>query len=135
MITDVIIGFENTSYTVEESAGTIQLTVDIVGRTTRPFSISYSTLNDTATGELFDIIFVCIFILIGITGGSDFQQRSETVIVFPSDTQVLISVQIFSDNLLEGEERFSVFIASSSEEIKATQSIVQITIVDSSKGR
>ena len=51
-ITDVFIGFEHTTYTVEESAGMIQLTVDIVGRTTRPISISHSTLDDTAIGEM-----------------------------------------------------------------------------------
>ena len=120
---------------MEESAGSIQLTVAITGRTTRPISISYSTLDDTAIGELFDIVFVCFFIHIGNTGGNDFQQRSETVTVFPSDTQVVVSVQIFSDNLLEGEERFSVFIASLGREITTTQSIAQITIVDSSEGR
>ena len=48
----MVVGFEHTSYTVEESAGMIQLTVDIVGRTTRPVSISYSTLDDTAIGEI-----------------------------------------------------------------------------------
>jgi hypothetical protein len=56
------------------------------------------------------------------------------VIVTPPDTQVVISVQIFPDNLLEGEERFSVFIASSDEHVTTTQSTAQITIVDSSEG-
>ena len=135
-ITDVFIGFEHTTYTVEESAGMIQLTVDIVGRTTRPISISHSTLDDTAIGEmLYYYIWQFIFIHIGITGGNDFQQRSEIVTVFPPDTQVVISVQIFPDNLLEGEERFSVFIASSDEHTTITRSTAQITIVDSSEGR
>lgn len=52
LVTDVVIGFEHTSYTVEESAGMIQLTVDIVGRTNRPISVSFRTLNDTAIGEI-----------------------------------------------------------------------------------
>ena len=52
LITDVTVGFEHTSYTVDESAGMIRLTVDIVGRTNRPISISYRTLNDTAIGEI-----------------------------------------------------------------------------------
>ena len=55
--------------------------------------------------------------------------------VFPPDTQVVISVQIFPDNLLEGEERFSVFITSSDEHTNMTLSTTQITIVDSSEGR
>ena len=70
-----------------------------------------------------------------VSGGRDFQQRSETVTVLSSDTQVVISVQILSDNLLEDEERFSVFIASLSDETTVTQSTAQVTIVDSSKGR
>ena len=44
-------------------------------------------------------------------------------------------MQIFPDNLLEGEERFSVFIASSDEHATITRSTAQITIVDSSEGR
>ena len=70
----------------------------------------------------------------GIAGGSDFQQRSEVVMLSPLDTHFIILVEIFSDNLLEGEERFSVFIASSNEHITITQSTAQITIVDSSEG-
>lgn len=71
----------------------------------------------------------------GIAGGNDFQQRSETVMVPPPDTQVVISVQIFPDNLLEGEERFSVLIASSDQHVAITQSTAQITIVDNSEGK
>ena len=56
LVIDVVIGFEHTSYTVEESAGMIQLTVDIVGRTNRPISVSFLTLNDTAIGEILVIV-------------------------------------------------------------------------------
>lgn len=70
----------------------------------------------------------------GIAGGSDFQQRSEAVMLSPLDTHFIILIEIFSDNLLEGEERFSVFIASSNEYITTTQSTAQITIMDSSEG-
>ena len=54
--------------------------------------------------------------------------------VSPPDAHFVILVEIFSDDLLEGEERFSVFIASSNEHITTTQSTAQITIVDSSEG-
>ena len=47
----MFIGFEETAYTVEESEGTIELIVNVVGTSRNPLSISYTTMNDTAVGE------------------------------------------------------------------------------------
>lgn len=77
LIADVVIGFEHTSYIVEESAGMIQLTVDI-GRTNRPISISYSTLDDTAIGEILVIVlrifYLCTLVQVVVIFSRDLKQ-------------------------------------------------------------
>lgn len=74
----MVIGFEHTSYIVEESAGMIQLTVDIVGRTNRPISISYSTLDDTAIGEILVIVlrifYLCTLVQVVVIFSRDLKQ-------------------------------------------------------------
>ena len=50
-VAEVSIGFDQTSYTVSEPSGVVELVVNILGRVSEPFSISYGTLDGTAVGE------------------------------------------------------------------------------------
>ena len=135
MSVDVAIGFEQTSYTVEESGDAIELIVSIVGRTNRPLLISYNTLNDTAVGESVYNIILSLYTHHPLaSGGSDFQQKSETITVSPSETQLVISIQVVSDNVLEGDEMFSVFLTSSEDGIIVDPNTAQVTIMDTSIG-
>ena len=52
----------------------------------------------------------------------------------PSETHIVVTIQIISDNLLEGDEKFSVRITSSGEGVTVHPSIAEVIIVDSSIG-
>ena len=71
---------------------------------------------------------------VGASSGGDYQQRSETVTVSPSDTQVIINVQIHSDEILEGDEHFSILITSSGVGVTVDPSTAEVTIIDTSIG-
>ena len=52
-IVDVIIGFELTAVTAEETVGVVTLVVSVLdGGTTTPITVAIETQNGTATGEL-----------------------------------------------------------------------------------
>lgn len=52
-IADVIIGFELTAVTAEETVGVVTLVVSVLdGGTTTPITVAIETQNGTATSEL-----------------------------------------------------------------------------------
>ena len=71
---------------------------------------------------------------VGASSGGDYQQRSETVTVSPSDTQVVINIQIRSDSILESDEHFSILITSSGVGVTVDPSTAEVTIIDASIG-
>ena len=120
---------------MEESEDAIQLTVNVVGAVNRPLAVSYTTVDDTATGELMNYDCGLLVATVCLSSGNvDFQQRSEVITVSPAEIQVLISVKIFSDNILEGDEKLSVFIASTEAGVTVDPNVAEVTIVDSSIG-
>lgn len=105
------IGFSPATYSVAENGGSVTLTV------TRSDSIGTDRVDyTTAAGSATEAI--------------DYQSVSGTLIFNDGETVKTISIAIFDDSLVEGDETFEVNLSSVGGDFSFTQSIATVTIVD-----
>ena len=105
--------FSATSSAVAESVGTLSLTVEKTGTTLVPATVTYETVDDTATG------------------GSDFTAIAATDLVFAAgDTGKTVTVTITDDSNDELSETFSVDLAAKAHARLGTDAIHDVTITD-----
>ena len=111
----VEIGFESATYSVDEGAGTVALTVKVLkGSLGRAVTLNYGTVDGTATA------------------GEDYTSKSDTLTLSSSDTEVKIMVDITDDALFENAEMFTVVLSSAPTGVTLTPVTAMVTISDDS---
>ena len=136
----VVIGFLNTSYTVGESDGQVNIQIGVIspGSLQRPVMVQFSTSADSADGKVVQINCACNYNDFERnfslhTAGSDY---SESVIQFTFDSatrEVDVSVPIISDSLFELTELFNAslaFTGAPPPRISLAPASAQVTIRD-----
>jgi hypothetical protein len=90
--------FSPATYFVNESAGTVTLTVQRTGGTAGGVLVDFTTVNGAAIG--------------GIDGAGDFGNKSGTLTFNAGNTSATISIAINQDDLSEGNEAFTVQLSN-----------------------
>ncbi len=89
-----IVQFGQTTSTISESAGVVNVTISRTGDLSVPGTLSYSTADGTATA------------------GSDYAATSGTLTFGPGETSKTFTVAIFSDSVNEPDETFLVSLSA-----------------------
>ena len=111
--------FNPTTYTVNEAAGQVVLTVTLsrLGDPNTPVNVSYATRDGSATA------------------GQDYSQQSGTIVFGSGETQKQIVIGIINDTLLENPENFFVDLNNpGNASIAASGSTATVTIADDDSG-
>ena len=87
-----VIGLETNSYQVNEADGTVDLVITRSQGSDGVVTVDYSSANGTAIA------------------GSDYQSQSGTLTFADGETSKTVSIPILEDNLVEGNENFSLII-------------------------
>ena len=88
-----LLALGNSSYDVDEDAGTIDIPVVRTGNLQETVSVNYQTFEETATAE-------------------DFTSQEGTLTFEPGDSSQNITIEIFDDEVIDPEETFSITIDS-----------------------
>ena len=108
----VKIGFSSATYTVDESAGSVMLTVEVIsGTLTEDVILTYTTPAGTATA------------------GEDYTSMFGILTLSPGDTEKTIVVPIVNDDLFENDEMFTVFLTTFAG-VTLTPDTAEVTITD-----
>ena len=116
-----VLSFAETRVDVDETAGTVELTVNLAPASTGIVTVNYATSNGTS----------------GFTGaeaGEDYTAQSDTLTFTAGETSKTITIQITDDDIHEGVEFFVVDLANPSgamESATAGRTEVHITSEDS----
>jgi hypothetical protein len=106
---EIVIQFNPSFYTVTES-GSTELVIEKIGTSEEPVTVSLTTQTGTATS-------------------SDFVQISNRPVTFgTSDSERRVTIQTNADNLVEGDEMFTVTLAPISDRVIITEDSADITI-------
>ena len=111
----VEIGFSSATYTVDESAGEVVLTVSVIsGDLTEDVMLNYMTQGGTATTV------------------EDYTSMFGILTLSPGDTEKTIMVPIVNDDLFENDEMFTVhlFLSGAPAGITLDPAIATVTITD-----
>ena len=113
---DVVeIGFDPDTYTVDEGAGTIALTVKVLrGALGRAVTLSYETRDGTGTA----------------TAGEDYTSKATTLTLSAGETETTVMVDIIDDSLLEEAEMFTVVLSGAPAGVTLTPDTAEVTITD-----
>ena len=110
----VVIGFEPVTYSVDENAGPVVLTVKLLsGTLTAPVTVNYVTMDGSA-----------------IAPGDYTAVSMGTLTLSPGDTEEMIMVTITDDNTNEPEEMFTVVLSGGSSGVILDPAIATVTIMD-----
>ena len=110
----VVIGFEPVTYSVDENAGPVVLTVKLLsGTLTAPVTLSYATMNGSA-----------------IAPGDYTAVSMGTLTLTPGASEMTIMVPIIDDNTNEPEEMFTVTLSGASGGATLDPSVATVTIND-----
>ena len=110
---DAEIGFDSTSYSVNEDAGTVVLTVKLLsGTLTETVVVSYETMDGSASA------------------GSDYTNMSGVLTLSPGDTEETIMVPIVNDDLFENDEMFTVVLSGTPAGVTLDPDVATVTIKD-----
>ena len=116
-----VLSFAETRVDVDETAGTVELTVNLAPASTGQVTVDYATSDGTS----------------GFTGaeaGEDYTAQSDTLTFTAGETSKTITIQITDDDIHEGVEFFVVDLANPSdatESATAGRTEVHITSEDS----
>ena len=109
---EVEIGFAPVMYTVDEDAGTIELTVRLFGgRLDRDVTLNYRAVDSTAIA------------------GADYNTGAvSTITLSPGDTEATIMIDIVDDSLLETNETFTVVLNGAPVGVILNPDTAEVTI-------
>ena len=130
-----VVTFNQSSYTVDENAGLVQLTIVISMSSTSDITVQVTTANVTAFGEHMYVInyYLKLHHTINIGGGIDYNSGPYNITFSTGVTTVLLNISINNDNILEGNEDFIVSINNSTlpdNVITNTSGTATVTIRD-----
>ena len=109
----VVIGFEPVTYSVNEDAGPVVLTVKLLsGTLTETVTVSYATVDG------------------GAVAGSDYTTMMSMLTLTPGASEMTIMVPIIDDNTNEPEEMFTVTLNGASGGATLNPSVATVTITD-----
>ena len=116
--TGTIIGFDPASYSPNENAGSVTLTVLRSGDLSRTDTVNYTTTPGSATG--------------GESPGTgiDYQNTEGTLTFAPNEPSMTITVPIFDDQNVEGNETFAVNLTGPGALYDFDQSTATVTIIE-----
>ena len=107
----VVIGFDPDMRTVNENAGTVELTVSVIsGMLMQPVLLSYVTRDGSAVA------------------GSDYMSAADEITLSPLTPSVTFMVPITDDTLQESEEKFTVVLSGAPADITLDPAIATVTI-------
>jgi len=111
---DVGLGFSSTTYAVSEGAGSVTLSIQRLNGTNGSFSVQYASSNGTASAN------------------SDYLGVSGSLTFANGETLKTINIPILQDNIVEGNETFTVslFAVSPSNAAQLITSSTTVTILD-----
>ena len=129
-----VLSFAETTVNVDETAGTVELTVNLAPASTGQVTVDYATSNGTSD-------------LTGAEAGEDYTAQSDTLIFTAGETSKTITIQITDDDIHEDVEFFFVDLANpsgatesatagrtevhiTSEESEPTASMDDVTVVE-----
>lgn len=99
--TPPIFRLSSVNYDVNESAGSVLITVQRIGNTFGLDTVDYTTMDVGDPGTA--------------VSGQDYIATSGTLVFNPNDTQKTFSVTIINDSIVEGTEYFLVILTGSSQ--------------------
>jgi hypothetical protein len=109
--------FSASSYSVNEDAGLITITVTRTGSTASSASVSYSTADVSAVT------------------GSDYNGTSGTLSFAAGETSKSFTVRILDDTVTESNETFRVALSGPTNVSAGSPTTATVTIVDNDKAR
>lgn len=124
------IQFNAATQQVDETAGSIALTVLRSGGLSRPVSVNYQTANGSATAAPTPIPNPTP------SPAPDYAEQSNTLNFAAGETQKTITIRIFDDTAVEQDETFTTTLLSpSAGAILGDPAIANVTIKDDDAGR
>jgi photosystem II stability/assembly factor-like uncharacterized protein len=117
------IQFASTSYSVNESAGSVSLVLSRTGDTLSPTTISYSSSDTAATNN-------CNVVDGRASSRCDYATLVGTVRFAPGETAKTISVLVVDDRYAEGNEQFNLTLSNAVGATLGTPSTATVTIND-----
>ena len=116
----VRVGFDPMDYSVDESAGSINLTIRILeGTLERPVTVSFSTMDGTATSTAPSNDFVAV--------------ANQDVVFDPSTDSRNVAVTIVEDNRAEVTENFYGNLSTSDGSVQLSPDSARVDILESSR--
>jgi hypothetical protein len=109
--------FSSSSYVVSEDAGSVTLTVTRSGSTAESASVTYSSLDVTASGF------------------SDYTGLAGVITFAAGESSKSVSIAIIDDTVVEANETFNLILSGVSNASLGTPAVATVTIVDNDKGR
>jgi hypothetical protein len=109
--------FSANSYSVNEDAGGVTITITRTLNTSGSAIVTYSTADISATS------------------GSDYSAVSGSVTFAAGESSKSFTIPIINDTVGEGNEIFNVMLNGAANANFGTPSIATVTIVDNDKGR
>ena len=109
--------FTSSGYSVHENAGSVTLTVTRTGSTAGSASLTYSSLDVTASGF------------------SDYTGLAGTLTFAAGESSKNVSIAIVNDTIAEGNETFNLILSGVSNANLGSPAVTTVTIVDNDKGR
>jgi Calx-beta domain-containing protein len=109
--------FSSGTYSVSEDAGSISITVTRSGSTAGSASVTYSSLDVTASGF------------------SDYGGLAGTLTFAAGESSKTVRISILNDTVAEGNETFNLILSGVSNANLGSPAVTTVTIVDNDKGR
>ena len=132
----VMVRFSMPSYTVSETAATISVAVQI-SSASEAVRVNISTVDATALGKsLLPIMPNNVIFLLLLSAGMDYMPVQVQLVFLPGDFEKMIGISLVNDNLIEGEELFSVSLHSPVSDLKVElpNPTSNVFIIDNDRG-
>ena len=107
MITGVTVSLSESSVTVTEEVGVVNISLVLTGLHSIPVSVSVTAYPTTATGMCTHVVAVCTCTCT-TSAGDDYQMITETVTFDPGVSSGSVLVAIVNDDIREDTETFEV---------------------------
>ena len=131
--TGVTLGFQQTSYTVRESASSLQVCVEMIGgEAAIPVQVTLMTgPPGNAEGNVLALQMYAATYTFHFTGVVDFISLSDVSLVFTGANGVeCVDIFVLDDETVEVNETFSVLLTSSNSAVDIGQNSATVAIID-----
>ena len=133
----VNIDLNQTAYEIMEDAGSVEVCAILSGPgIERNLMVFLITLEDTAQGSVISLLPLHCYHTMCLFTADDFEGGDRVLSLSPSVSTSCVSIGVFSDNLVEGDELFNVSLLIHANQTFAElgSSTATVTIIDSDGG-